>query len=333
MASPPAGAAGAVSPDTRRRRRALDGVLLLDKPRGMSSNHAMLAARRLLGAEKAGHGGTLDPMASGLLPVLFGEATKFAHDALDADKTYLATLALGEVSTTADAEGEITATGAPLPDDAAIALVLQRFTGAILQVPPMHSALKQGGRPLYELARSGQSVERAPRPVTIHQLLRVDRLDHRLRLRVRCSKGTYIRVLAEDIGQALGCGAWLADLRRESVGALSLDTGAFTLDMLESATSTTQQARLLPVDALLQSLPRIDLPEGSARRLLDGQRIRLAAAGAAAEPDAQARVRIYGQPTPGPANEPMFLGLATLSDGLLAPLRLISTRTRTVQDV
>lgn len=316
----------------RRRGEPIDGVLLLDKPRGMSSNHAMLAVRRLLGAEKAGHGGTLDPMASGLLPVLLGEATKFANDALDADKSYLATLALGQTSSTADAEGEIADTGLPLPGDEAIEHALVRFTGEISQIPPMHSAIKKDGRPLYELARSGQTVERAARRVRIHHLTLVERAQARLVLRVSCSKGTYIRVLAEDIGQALGCGAWLSDLRRESVGALSLETAAMTLDALQCGEIDEARARLLPVDALLQSIPRLELSDQQAHRLLDGQRLRLAPAEGSDTARDTARLRIYGSIAGRSSAEPVFLGLACLQDGLLTPLRLISTRTRTAQD-
>jgi tRNA pseudouridine55 synthase len=332
MSSPQAPAGLPAGRSVRRRVQPIDGVVVLDKPRGMSSNHAMLAVRRLLGAEKAGHGGTLDPMASGLLPVLLGEATKFANDALDADKTYLATLALGEVSSTADAEGEISATGLPLPDDQTIDDALTRFTGEISQIPPMYSALKQGGRPLYELARRGQTVERTPRRVRIDRLDLVERAGARLLLRVRCSKGTYIRVLAEDIGQAIGCGAWLADLRRESVGALSLETSATTLDALQSSQTDVARAHILPVDALLQSIPRLELADQQARRLLDGQRLRLSPDQADAVVGDTARLRIYGRYGDRVSGEPIFLGLACLQDGLLTPLRLISTRTRTAQD-
>src|SRR5512145_1232425 len=196
------------------RGERVDGVLLLDKPVGVTSNRALQTARRLLNARKAGHTGTLDPMASGLLPVMLGEATKFSADLLDADKSYRATVRLGVTTTTGDGEGEVIERRpvALAPGD--VEAALQRLTGAIEQVPPMHSALKREGRPLYELARAGIEVERAPRPVRIDRLQVVERADDALVLDVDCSKGTYVRVLAEDLGRALGCGAHLAALRR-----------------------------------------------------------------------------------------------------------------------
>src|SRR5688500_342887 len=192
----------------------IDGALLLDKPLGLSSNAALQKAKRLFGAAKAGHAGTLDPLASGLLLLLFGEATKFAGPLLDADKEYLATLKLGERSATGDAEGPILETREVSFSDDKLAAVLARFRGALEQVPPMHSALKHAGTPLYRLARRGQEVVRAPRRVRILELEPVKREGTTLVLRVLCTKGTYIRVLAEDIGEALGCGAHLGGLRR-----------------------------------------------------------------------------------------------------------------------
>src|SRR5690606_17339376 len=211
----------------RRGQRARhDGVLLLDKPTGLSSNAALMRARRALGGARAGHGGTLDPLASGLLPLLFGEATKFAHGLLDADKTYLAEIRLGLATTTGDAEGEVRAdrrdrvAGIDMPR---CMEVVQGFIGEIDQVPPMHSALKRDGKPLYEYARAGQVLERPARRVRIHGIESLGFDGERLRIRVACSKGTYIRVLAEDIGEALGCGAHLSALRRERVGALAIE--------------------------------------------------------------------------------------------------------------
>lgn len=321
-----------VANPVRRRARRIDGVVLLDKPLGMSSNHAMLAVRRLLSAAKAGHGGTLDPMASGLLPVLLGEATKFAGDALDSDKTYLATLRLGELSSTADAEGEITPTGHPLPDLSQVESALARFRGTIEQVPPMHSALKHAGRPLYELARQGANVERAPRTITIHTLTRVALEGARLTIRVVCSKGTYIRVLAQDIGDALGCGAWLSDLRREGAAGLSLDHGSVTLDALAQMSELERDQCVQPADRLLDGLNRIDLPPEWAPRFLSGQRLRLAAPVRADRADIEqsstldiCRVRVYGS-RDSQSSSPVLLGLAHLHDGLLIPLRLISTQ-------
>jgi tRNA pseudouridine55 synthase len=212
-------------PDGKAKKRLwkpINGVLLLDKPGGMTSNAALQKARRLFAAARAGHTGTLDPMATGLLPVCFGEATKFSADLLEADKTYEAELCLGRTTDTGDREGRTTAA---LPVNCALADIeaaLPRFTGDIQQVPPMYSALKREGRPLYELARQGLEVERPPRSITIHMLELLAWKSPRLTLRVTCSKGTYIRVLAEDLGKALGCGAHLTALRRVRVGSLDL---------------------------------------------------------------------------------------------------------------
>ena len=199
----------------------VNGVLLLDKPVGVTSNRALQMARRLMNAQKAGHTGTLDPLASGLLPVMLGEATKFSADLLDADKSYRATVQLGVTTTTGDAEGEVMERRPVALEPGAIDEVLARFAGAIEQVPPMHSALKRDGRPLYELARAGVEVERAPRSVRIHGLRLVEQSGDTLVVDVDCSKGTYVRVLAEDIGKALGCGAHLAALAAHAPSARS----------------------------------------------------------------------------------------------------------------
>jgi tRNA pseudouridine55 synthase len=293
------------------RGERVDGVLLLDKPGGMTSNFALQKSRRLLHAAKAGHTGTLDPMATGLLPLTFGEATKFSADLLDADKAYQATLLLGVTTTTGDAEGEVTARAMVEATDAAVDVVLSRFVGRMEQVPPMHSALKREGRPLYELARAGIEVERAPRQVVIHAMRRVQRTGDSLTLDVECSKGTYVRVLAEDIGQALGCGAHLTALRRMRVGPLSLDD-ALTLAALEAMSPAERRKCLRPVDSLLGSLPRIELDEDLAGRFRQGQRLAL---------DAQpkgARVRVY-------APDEELLGTANVTEwGVVAPERLIS---------
>jgi len=295
----------------KARGERVDGVLLLDKPGGMTSNLALQKARRLLNAAKAGHTGTLDPMATGLLPLTFGEATKFSADLLDADKAYRATLKLGVMTTTGDAEGEVTTTAAVDTVDESVDDVLSRFSGTIEQVPPMYSALKREGRPLYELARAGVEVERASRKVVIHRLWRVDLSGDVLLLDVECSKGTYVRVLAEDIGRALGCGAHLVALRRTRVGPLSLDD-AVTLAALESMSPADRRACLRPVDALLDSLPRVELDETLAGRFRQGQRLAL---------DAQpkgARVRVYAQ-------DCELLGTAHVNEwGVVAPERLIS---------
>lgn len=302
----------------RRRQRARhDGVLLLDKPVGLSSNAALMKARRALGGARAGHGGTLDPLASGLLPLLFGEATKFAHGLLEADKTYLAELRLGITTTTGDAEGEVRADRRerlPGIDLRRCIEVLASFVGEIDQVPPMYSALKRDGRPLYEYARAGQVLERAARRVRIHRIESLGFDGERLRIRVACSKGTYIRVLAEDIGEALGCGAHLSALRRERVGELSIED-AIPLDELVSLDEQSAAARLAPIDALLGKLPAVRLGAAEARRFSHGQRLRLSPDALQTVPSGTARV--YG---PGD----VLLGVARLEGEVLAPARLVA---------
>jgi tRNA pseudouridine55 synthase len=292
-------------------RRRVDGVLLLDKPRGLSSNHAMLAARRLLGAAKAGHGGTLDPMASGLLPILLGEATKFAHDLLDSDKTYLATVRLGETSDTGDAEGLIEPTGSELPDKTSFKAVLDHFKGPILQLPPMHSALKHQGRPLYDYARKGLQVDREPRRVVIRQIDLIEFAASSAVIRVVCSKGTYIRTLAQDIGQSAGCGGWLSDLRREAVDVLKLDDSV-SLDTLEASAPADREGLLAPLDCLLRKMPSLELDATQASRFCHGQRLRLGSDG---EYEVQKR-SVY--------HAGRLLGVGVLDEGVLAPHRLIA---------
>src|SRR5471032_2970792 len=204
-------------------RRALDGVLLLDKPLGLSSNDALIRAKGMYRVKKAGHTGTLDPLATGLLPLCFGEATKFSQDLLEADKTYEATMRLGIRTTTGDAEGEAIDTREVTCDEAAVRAALPKFLGEITQVPPMYSALKRDGKPLYEYARAGQTVEREGRNVTIHALDLIACALPDVTFRVTCSKGTYVRTLAEDIGETLGCGAHLVALRQIGVGVLTLE--------------------------------------------------------------------------------------------------------------
>ncbi len=262
------------APKVKKTWKQVDGVLLLDKPVGLSSNDALQKARRLFSAAKGGHTGTLDPLASGLLPLCFGEATKFSADLLDADKTYEAELKLGVTTDSGDAEGQVIATATVDVAEAAILAVLPRFTGPIEQVPPMHSALKRDGRPLYELARQGIEVERAARAVTIHALEVLDFAGDVLRIRVRCSKGTYIRVLAADIGQALGCGAHLTALRRTAVADLDL-VHAVTLAEIEALDEVDRMKRLAPVDALLQSLPVLTLEGEAAARFRHGNPVSL----------------------------------------------------------
>jgi tRNA pseudouridine55 synthase len=287
----------------------IDGALLLDKPLGLSSNAALQKAKRLFAAAKAGHAGTLDPLASGLLLVLFGEATKFAGPLLDADKEYLATLKLGERTATGDAEGTILETRDVSFSDEKLAAVLARFRGAIDQVPPMHSALKHQGTPLYRLARRGHEVVRAPRRVQILELDPVKWEGTTLVLRVVCTKGTYIRVLAEDIGEALGCGAHVSGLRRTASGRFRIEHAA-TLEAL--AEPEERRRRLLPLPALLEGLPRAELAAAEETRLRQGQTLKISGL----HPGLYAVVR--------PDGAVIGLGNAD-AEGGLKPLRLTQT--------
>ncbi|WP_395700860.1 tRNA pseudouridine(55) synthase TruB [Aquabacterium sp.] len=298
---------------TRQRiqRRAVHGVLLLDKPLGWSSNDALQKAKWLLRAEKAGHTGTLDPLATGLLPLCLGAATKFSQVSLDADKAYRATLRLGQRMSTGDLEGTLVEERPVQVDRAAIEAACARFTGDIEQVPPMHSALKKDGKALYEYARAGIEVERPARAVTIHRIDIVDWHDATLVIDVRCSKGTYIRTLAEDLGEALGCGAHLAALRRTGCGPLQADA-AVTIEQLEAMTEPEREALLLPPDALLADWPRLVLAGDEASRFLTGLRRRVR------EADAPA-VRVYG-----PLPDSAFLGTAHIEAGDLIADRLLS---------
>ena len=244
------------------QRRAISGVFLLNKPLGISSNAALQKVRWLYRAQKAGHTGALDPLASGLLPICLGEATKFSHYLLNADKRYQTVVRLGQTTTTADREGEILQERAiPVLDAALIERVLAQFRGAIMQVPPMYSALKKDGRPLYELARLGIEVDRPARPVTIYELTLVGFTEQTLTLDVTSSKGTYIRTLAEDIGEALGCGGHVEKLHRTQTGGFSLDE-QLTIEYLESLDEPAREALLLPIYAPVVDLPRIDLNDG-----------------------------------------------------------------------
>jgi tRNA pseudouridine55 synthase len=303
-------------------RQRLDGVVLLDKPLGMSSQGAVTAVKRALNADKAGHTGTLDPMATGLLPICLGEATKYSQDLLDADKSYVARIRFGANTDTGDAEGQVVSSF-PLPqfaDDAAMRAALNTllpaFTGPILQVPPMYSALKRDGKPLYEYARAGVELEREARSVVIHSIVWTEVQWPEATLEVSCSKGTYIRVLAEDLGAALGCGAHLVGLRRTEVGHLSLVQSISLDDLLR--TTADHADFVLPVDALLQTLPHLTVDAQQAKRLEMGQRVPLTVN--AKFPLAEALVRIY-RATAAPHN---FIGTADCRSGVLHPKRLIS---------
>ena len=297
-----------MQPKVKKTWKQVDGVLLLDKASGMTSNDALQKARRLFSAAKGGHTGTLDPMATGLLPLCFGEATKFSADLLDADKTYEAELKLGVTTDTGDAEGRVLTTSEAAVSIADVERLLPRFTGPIKQIPPMHSALKRDGRPLYELARQGIEVEREARDVTIHALDILGLEGDVLRLRVSCSKGTYIRVLAADIGQMLGCGAHLTALRRTRVGDLVLERSV-TLSQLEMQDEAQRVVHLLPVDALLQSLPAVHVAADEANRFSHGNPVALPA-GFLGKIRVYADGRLLGVGEPGPG-------------GLLWPKRLV----------
>ncbi len=293
-------------------RRRVNGVLLLDKDAGASSNTALQQVKRLYRAEKAGHTGTLDPLASGLLPLCFGAATKFAQASLDADKRYLATLRLGVTTTTGDLEGDVVRTVHDVAVDRdALERACQTFVGEIEQVPPMHSALKHDGKPLYEYARAGIEIERVARRVRIYALRVVEGCGDQWTIDVSCSKGTYIRTLGEAIGAALACGAHLAALRRTGSGALDLAAASTLAELHARDTEEALDARLLPPDALVASLPRIVLSGEDAGRFLAGVRRRLPLADVAA-------ARVYG-PDPG-----AFLGTGHVVAGELIASRLLS---------
>jgi len=297
----------------KKPRDLVDGVLLIDKPVGLSSNDALTKVKRIINAKKAGHTGTLDPFATGLLPLCFGEATKFSQDLLEADKTYLAKVHLGVTTTTGDTEGETVETRPVEVSKERIEAALAKFRGPIMQVPPMYSALKRDGKALYEYAREGITLEREARAVTIHALEMLDYEAPFLTIRVTCSKGTYIRVLGEDIGAELGCGAHLNQLRRIGVGNLSI-AGMVTLEQLQAHENPL--SLLAPVDALLSSFPCVELTPELAKRFLNGQRLALNREPVTL-PDEKGRVRVY--------IEGKLLGTAILQDwGVLQPERLIS---------
>ena len=317
-------------------RRRVNGVLFIDKPAGITSNGVLGALKRLYNADKAGHTGTLDPFATGLLPVALGEATKFSGHLIDAGKTYLATMQLGVTTTTGDPEGAVLEVKPVEVNTSQLEAALAQFHGVIEQVPPMYSALKRDGKPLYEYARAGVTLERAARQVTIHSLELIEWQPHRephdqqaggrqqgggqqpaaplhtVQFRVACSKGTYVRTLAEDIGQALGCGAHLIALRREQTGAFTL-TRAVTLATLEATSAAERDARLLPVDALIEYLPRLDVDAAAAARLRLGQKLAMHSLGVSAE----GFYRVYD-------NLGAMTGLVQAARGAIIPERIVA---------
>lgn len=296
-------------PQVRIARRVLDGVLLLDKPPGITSSAAVQAVKRLTRARRVGHTGTLDPMATGLLPLCLGEATKFSGLLLDADKGYEARVRLGVSTDTGDAEGTVTGQ-APVPELAPLLVpALESITGPLAQVPPMFSALKHQGRPLYAYARAGQTIEREARQVVVHRLELLGVEGDEIVLRLHVSKGTYVRSLAQALGDTLGCGAHLSALRRIAVGPVDV-AQAIGLDAFEALDEPGRLARLLPVDFLAGGLAALDLDAGQARAVLLGQRLRLP------RPDTAGTVRLYG-----PGHD--FLGLGDLdAAGALLPRRM-----------
>ncbi|MEJ7687168.1 MAG: tRNA pseudouridine(55) synthase TruB [Variovorax sp.] len=298
------------APRTRVQRRPVHGVLLLDKPLGLSSNQALQKAKWLLRADKAGHTGTLDPLASGVLPLCFGAATKFSQLHLDADKTYEAVARLGIKTSTGDAEGEVISERPVAVSAHDLARVQAQFTGPMRQVPPMHSALKKDGKALYEYARQGVEVERAARDVTVHSLVLAAASATDIRIDAVVSKGTYIRTLGEDIGEALGCGAHLTALRRTGTGAFEIGQ-CVTLEALEAMDEEQRLAQLLPTEALVADHAHVTLGVEDAGRFLSGLRRR------GEWPEAPA-VAVFGR-------EPhAFLGTAHIAAGELIPGRLLN---------
>lgn len=301
-------------PGTRVQRRPVHGVLLLDKPLGLSSNQALQKAKWLLRAEKAGHTGTLDPLATGVLPLCFGAATKFSQIHLDADKTYEAGVTFGIRTTTGDVEGDVLQRRDVVHTAGQIDRVLQAFTGRIRQTPPMHSALKKDGKALYEYARAGIEVDREAREIEIFELnwqpASVESSVGAIKLNVKCSKGTYIRTLAEDIGEALGCGAHLGSLRRTQTGPFNV-AQCLTLEQLETFSETEREQALLPVDALLTGFRQVTLQPEDAARFLGGLPRR------GDWPDAD-QVAVFAAP------HHLLLGSARIQEGQLLPVRLLS---------
>ncbi|WP_434629147.1 tRNA pseudouridine(55) synthase TruB [Chromobacterium sp. CV08] len=302
----------------RSNRRRIDGVLLIDKPYDISSNNALQKARWLLNAAKAGHTGVLDPLATGLLPVCLGEATKFSSYLLDADKGYRATVKFGAVTTTGDIEGEVVSERPIAFDREALLAAMARFTGEISQVPPMYSALKHQGKPLYEYARAGIEVPREARQVVIRQLELVSFDGDTAVMDVLCSKGTYIRTLACDIGEALGCGAHLTGLRRTATGGFSLDESLPLAD-LERLDMAGREAKLLPADVLVAHFPQLELGDGEIGKFMHGQPVRFEQ-----KCEKIQRFRVYQQSTR------RFVGLGEArGDGRLHPIRLLAEQAET----
>lgn len=296
---------------TKRIKRAVSGVLLLDKPYGFSSNQALQKVKWLYQAQKAGHTGTLDPLATGVLPICLGEATKFAQHLTDENKTYVATVKFGVTTTTGDKEGDVVSEVACQLSRAEIERVLPQFLGSITQVPPMYSALKVNGKPLYEYARNGIELERAPRQVSIHALRVLACAENSAEIEVCCSKGTYIRTLGEDIGKALNVGAHLTALRRTATATYQI-AETVTIEALEQMSIEQRDALLLPVDSAIQILPKVELHEDAAYYFKQGNPVWLAGVIPAGD------LRIY-------TASGLFLGVGQQQrDGRIAPKRVVN---------
>ena len=298
----------------KRIKKNVNGVLLLDKPLGFSSNQALQKVKWLYCAAKAGHTGTLDPLATGLLPICLGEATKFAQFVTDADKTYFATIKLGTTTTTGDAEGEVLTTAPVNVSPTQFSAACQQFIGKVSQMPPMYSALKHEGRALYEYAREGVDIARQSRIIHISNITVENFAVDTAQITVVCSKGTYIRTLAEDIGASLGCGAHLIGLRRTETAGYLLQN-AVTIKQLESLGIEAREALLLPVDSAIESLPKLILNADAAFYLMQGQAVWQAGKTPAGD------MRLYSEAE-------QFLGLGCQQDdGKIAPKRLIVKNT------
>jgi tRNA pseudouridine55 synthase len=296
---------------TKRIKRVVNGVLLLDKPYGFSSNQALQKVKWLYQAQKAGHTGTLDPLATGVLPICFGEATKFAQHLTDENKTYIATVRFGVMTTTGDKEGDVISQVDCQVTHKDIEQVLPQFMGEITQVPPMYSALKVNGKPLYEYARDGVELERAPRQVTIHALRVLSCADNHAEIEVCCSKGTYIRTLGEDIGKALNVGAHLTALRRTATATYQI-VHTVTIEALEQMAIEQKDALLLPVDTAITALPKIELHEDAAYYFKQGNPVWVSGNIPAGE------LRIYSETG-------LFLGVGQQQrDGRIAPKRVVN---------
>ena len=297
----------------RKRGRDIDGVFLLDKPQGMSSNDIMQKVKRVFQANKAGHTGALDPLATGMLPICLGEATKFSQFLLDADKRYVVTAKLGERTDTSDAEGQVVETRPVNVETSQILTALEQFRGDILQVPTMFSALKHNGKPLYEYARAGITVEREARPITIFEINFTEYQAPSLTLEVHCSKGTYIRTLVDDLGEVLGCGAHVTVLRRTAVADYPTEK-MMTWDALQAlAEQGDLDQHLLPIDTAVSKLPALKLNAEQSKGIGFGQRVKFAN-----EAKLRGQVRLF-------SDKNIFLGVALIDDNnVIRPQRLIT---------